>query len=149
MALNLQCLQGHWDQLKVEVKKKWAQLTDDDLHWTDGDVDHLFGRIQERTGESREAVESFFDHLTCEGSSAFAHAVEAVGHAASHATNRIREGYLQVAESARGRYGEARDVVGRKPMHWVAAAFGVGFVAGMFAGYTSMHTHQPPPRRFF
>lgn len=149
MALNVQGLQGQWNQLKGEVKKKWAQLTDDDLRWTNGNIDQLIGRIQERTGEKREAIEKFFDHLTSEGASAFSQAVENVGQAASHATNRIRDGYSQVAETARDQYGNAREIVVRNPMQWVAAAFGIGFLAGMIAGYTSSQAHQPQQRRFF
>jgi len=149
MAINAQSLQGQWNQLKGDVKKKWGQLTDDDLRWSNGNVDQLIGRIQERTGEKREAIEKFFDHLTSEGASAFSSAVETVGQAANQATNRIRDGYSQVAEGARDQYGNAREFVVRNPMQWVAAAFGIGFLAGMIAGYTSSHATQQPPRRFF
>ena len=149
MAINAQGLQGQWNQLKGEVKKKWAQLTDDDLRWSNGNIDQLIGRIQERTGEKREAIEKYFDQLTSEGASAFSSAVETVGQAANQATNRIREGYSQAADSARDQYGHAREVVVRNPMQWVAAAFGIGFLAGMIAGYASSSATQPPPRRFF
>ena len=81
MAVNLQNLQGQWNQLKGDVKKKWAKLTDDDLRWTNGNVDQLIGRIQERTGEKREQIESYLDSLLAEGSSALSNAVETVGHA--------------------------------------------------------------------
>ncbi|MEI6655696.1 MAG: CsbD family protein [Verrucomicrobiota bacterium] len=42
---------------KGKLKQKWARLTDDDLQYVDGKHDELLGRIQKRTGESREAVE--------------------------------------------------------------------------------------------
>jgi len=148
MAINVQGLQGQWNQLKGEVKKKWGQLTDDDLRWSNGNIDQLIGRIQERTGEKREAIEKYFDQLTSEGASAFSSAVETVGQAANQATNRIREGYSQVADSARDQYGQAREIVVRNPMQWVAAAFGIGFLAGMIAGYASTPSHQQS-RRFF
>jgi uncharacterized protein YjbJ (UPF0337 family) len=38
------------------LKQKWAKLTDDDLQY-EGKCDELLGRIQKRTGETREAVE--------------------------------------------------------------------------------------------
>jgi len=148
MAINVQGLQGQWNQLKGEVKKKWGQLTDDDLRWSNGNIDQLIGRIQERTGEKREAIEKYFDQLTSEGASAFSSAVETVGQAANQATNRIREGYSQVADSARDQYGQAREIVVRNPMQWVAAAFGIGFLAGMIAGYASTPSHHQS-RRFF
>jgi len=148
MAINVQGLQGQWNQLKGEVKKKWGQLSDDDLRWTNGNIDQLIGRIQERTGEKREAIEKYFDQLTSQGASAFSSAVETVGQAANQATNRIREGYSQVSETARDQYGNARELVVRNPMQWVAAAFGIGFLAGMIAGYASSSSNQPS-RRYF
>ena len=50
-------LKGDWNILKGKLKQKWATLTDDDLQLIDGKGDELLGRIQKRTGESREAVE--------------------------------------------------------------------------------------------
>lgn len=54
---NLQ-IKGEWNIIKGNLKQKWAQLTDDDLQLLEGKQDELLGRIQKRTGESREAVES-------------------------------------------------------------------------------------------
>jgi len=39
------------------LKQKWAGLTDDDLQLAEGRHDETLGRIQKRTGETREAVE--------------------------------------------------------------------------------------------
>lgn len=50
-------IKGNWNILKGVVKQKWAMLTDDDLRYIDGQQDELVGRIQKRTGESRQAVE--------------------------------------------------------------------------------------------
>lgn len=48
---------GKWNIAKGKLKQKWASLTDDDLEYTEGKQDELVGRIQKRTGESRETVE--------------------------------------------------------------------------------------------
>ena len=48
---------GDWNITKGKLKQKWAKLTDDDLRYVDGKQDELLGRIQKRTGETREAVE--------------------------------------------------------------------------------------------
>ena len=40
------------------MKKKWTNLTDDDPQFAEGKQDELLGRIQKRTGETREAVEN-------------------------------------------------------------------------------------------
>jgi uncharacterized protein YjbJ (UPF0337 family) len=53
-------IKGDWNITKGKLKQKWAQLTDDDLTYTDGKVDELVGRIQKRTGETQEAVEKAF-----------------------------------------------------------------------------------------
>jgi uncharacterized protein YjbJ (UPF0337 family) len=50
-------IKGDWNIAKGKLKQKWAQLTDDDLQYADGKCDELLGRIQKRTGETREAVE--------------------------------------------------------------------------------------------
>ncbi len=48
---------GNWNVAKGKLKQKWAQLTDDDLRYVEGQDDELIGRIQKRTGQTREAVE--------------------------------------------------------------------------------------------
>jgi hypothetical protein len=34
--VNAQVLQGQWNQVRGELKKKWGQLTEDDLRFTNG-----------------------------------------------------------------------------------------------------------------
>ena len=50
-------IKGDWNITKGKLKQKWATLTDDDLQYSEGKSDELFGRIQKRTGETREAIE--------------------------------------------------------------------------------------------
>jgi uncharacterized protein YjbJ (UPF0337 family) len=50
-------IKGDWNVTKGKIKQKWGQLTDDDLQYAEGKSEELLGRIQKRTGESREAVE--------------------------------------------------------------------------------------------
>jgi uncharacterized protein YjbJ (UPF0337 family) len=50
-------IKGDWNIVKGKLKQKWAKLTDDDLQFVAGKNDELLGRIQKRTGETREAVE--------------------------------------------------------------------------------------------
>jgi uncharacterized protein YjbJ (UPF0337 family) len=45
--------------LKGKLKQKYAQLTDDDLNYVEGKEDELLGRLQKRTGESRETLERY------------------------------------------------------------------------------------------
>ncbi len=50
-------IKGDWNITKGKLKQKWAKLTDDDLQYAEGKYDEVLGRIQKRTGETREAVE--------------------------------------------------------------------------------------------
>jgi uncharacterized protein YjbJ (UPF0337 family) len=55
--MNQLQIKGDWNIIKGKLTQKWANLTDDDLQYLEGKKDELIGRIQKRTGESREAVE--------------------------------------------------------------------------------------------
>ena len=50
-------IKGDWNIAKGKLKQKWATLTDDDLQYVQGLQEELLGRIQKRTGETRETVE--------------------------------------------------------------------------------------------
>jgi uncharacterized protein YjbJ (UPF0337 family) len=50
-------IKGDWNITKGKLKQKWAKLTDQDLQFTEGKQEELFGRIQKITGETREMVE--------------------------------------------------------------------------------------------
>jgi len=134
MAINAQELQGQWNKLKGQVKERWGQLTDDDLQIQGGNVDQLVGRIQQKTGEGRESIERFLNELTSRGSSAVAQAAEAVGTYAHQAGDRLKEHYGQLADQARDQYDMAQDMVRHNPTQSVAAAFGIGLVAGLIVG---------------
>lgn len=60
-------MRGDWNIAKGKLKQKWAQLTDDDLRYADGKQDELIGRIQKRTGETREAVAQAFKEACSNG----------------------------------------------------------------------------------
>ena len=55
--MNKLQIKGDWNITKGKLKQKWAKLTDDDLRYAEGKQEELVGRIQKRTGETREAVE--------------------------------------------------------------------------------------------
>ncbi len=52
---------GKWNELKGKVKQHWGDLTDDDLLYVEGKEDELYGRIQDRTGKTRDEVRTWFD----------------------------------------------------------------------------------------
>lgn len=60
-VVNDDQLKGNWKQFKGELKKKWADLTDDDLLYIEGRTDKLEGKIQERYGDKQEEVKKWVD----------------------------------------------------------------------------------------
>ena len=59
--MNMDILQGKWEQLKGEVRTQWAKLTDDDVSRIGGKKDELIGRLRERYGFAKEDAEREVD----------------------------------------------------------------------------------------
>lgn len=51
-------LKGNWNQIKGELKKKYGELTDDDLAYVEGEDDAMLGRLQEKLGKTRNEIAS-------------------------------------------------------------------------------------------
>ncbi|MEE4215849.1 MAG: CsbD family protein [Bacteroidales bacterium] len=49
-------IKGNWNELKGKIKQKYGQLTDDDLQFAEGKEDELLGRLQKKTGETKEKL---------------------------------------------------------------------------------------------
>jgi uncharacterized protein YjbJ (UPF0337 family) len=54
---------GNWNELKGKVKQKYANLTDDDLLYEEGKEDELLGRLQKKTGKTKQELKSWIDTL--------------------------------------------------------------------------------------
>ena len=54
--MNKDRFKGSWKQFKGELKKKWGQLTDDDLMEAEADYDKFLGVVQKRYGDKKEEV---------------------------------------------------------------------------------------------
>ena len=59
--MNTLHIKGDWNIAKGKLKQKYAKLTENDLRYEEGCEDELVGRIQKRTGDTKEAVEQFID----------------------------------------------------------------------------------------
>lgn len=57
--MNTDQAKGKFKQLSGEIKRKWGQITDDDLRQAQGSMEKLIGKIQERSGDRREAIEAW------------------------------------------------------------------------------------------
>ncbi|MES2661475.1 MAG: CsbD family protein [Verrucomicrobiota bacterium] len=49
-------MKGTWNETKGKLKQKYADLTDDDLLFEEGKEDELLGRLQKKTGQTKEAI---------------------------------------------------------------------------------------------
>jgi uncharacterized protein YjbJ (UPF0337 family) len=132
--VNAQVLQGQWNQIRGELKKKWGQLTEDDLRFTNGNIDQLVGRIQNKTGEAREAIEKFLSEATSEGASMVSQAAEQAGQYARFAGDQVREGYNRISDQFGRGYDVSQEMIRENPGRSIATAFGVGVLLGVVVG---------------
>lgn len=54
---------GKIDEFNARVKRKWGELTDDEIKEAEGNMDLLKAKIRQRYGESEEAVSRQLDEL--------------------------------------------------------------------------------------
>ena len=60
--MNKLQFKGSWNEIKGKLKQKYAQLTDDDLTYTEGKDDELIGKLQKKLGKSAEEVRQMLEH---------------------------------------------------------------------------------------
>lgn len=56
-------MKGNWNQMKGKLKQQYGDLTDDDLTYQEGKEDELLGRIQKKTGKTKDEVKKFIDEI--------------------------------------------------------------------------------------
>jgi len=56
-------LKGHWNEIKGKVKQSYADITDDDLLYEEGKEDELLGRLQKKTGKTRDEIVNWLNDL--------------------------------------------------------------------------------------
>ncbi len=56
-------MRGNWNIVKGKLKQQYGDLTDDDLQYAEGKEDEVIGRIQKKTGKSKEEVKKFIDNI--------------------------------------------------------------------------------------
>ncbi len=59
--MNEDQFKGKWNQVKGKMKQTYADLTDDDLKYAEGKSDELLGRLQEKTGKTKEQLKDQID----------------------------------------------------------------------------------------
>lgn len=51
-------VKGNWNEVKGKMKQKYANLTDDDLTYTEGKSDEMLGKLQKKTGKSKQELKN-------------------------------------------------------------------------------------------
>jgi uncharacterized protein YjbJ (UPF0337 family) len=54
-------VKGSWNELKGKLKQAYGDLTDDDLTYEEGKDDELLGRLQKKTGKTKDDLRSWFN----------------------------------------------------------------------------------------
>lgn len=49
-------IKGRWNEIKGKLKQKYGNLTDDDLKFTEGKEEELIGRLQQKTGKTKDQL---------------------------------------------------------------------------------------------
>ena len=56
-------LEGKWNQVKGKFKQKYGEVSDDDVTFSEGKFDEMLGRLQEKTGKSKEELKKEIERL--------------------------------------------------------------------------------------
>ena len=56
-------MKGEWNQIKGKLQQEYAQLTDDDLTYTEGKGDELVGRLQDKLGKGKSEITKMLNDM--------------------------------------------------------------------------------------
>ncbi len=54
--MNLTELKGNWNEQKGKLKQAFAELTDNDLMFEEGQKDEMLGNLQQKLGKTKEEL---------------------------------------------------------------------------------------------
>jgi uncharacterized protein YjbJ (UPF0337 family) len=61
-------VKGTWNTVKGKLKQAYGNLTDDDLRYEEGKDDELLGRLQKKTGKTKDELKKWFNTNTVSSS---------------------------------------------------------------------------------
>ncbi|OKS87752.1 CsbD family protein [Mucilaginibacter polytrichastri] len=56
-------IKGTWNELKGKIKQAYGDLTEDDLTHEEGKDDETLGKLQQKTGKTREELVKWINSL--------------------------------------------------------------------------------------
>ncbi len=134
MSVSTEELNGKWTEIKGRLRERWGKLSGDELDTARGNVEQLIGTIQQKTGETREAVEGYLAEITSPNASAVAQASEAVREYAEVAKESMQDAMRYATETAKSGYAKAENTIKKRPMESLAVCFGAGLITGVVVG---------------
>jgi uncharacterized protein YjbJ (UPF0337 family) len=60
-------IKGNWNETSGKLKQKYANLTDDDLLFKEGQEDELLGRLQKKLGKTKKEMRNLVGDLQHNG----------------------------------------------------------------------------------
>ena len=146
-------IEHEWDAIKGQLKKRFAQLTDDDLAFAKGKGEELFSRLREKLGLTVHDFEALLDELRATAAGTLEHMKAKAGEFADAArakagevTGALKEKATAIGEdakvkataaydtarkSARNLLEDGTEYVRHNPRQSLLAAICAGFVAGL------------------
>jgi uncharacterized protein YjbJ (UPF0337 family) len=61
--MNTFSIKGNWNEIAGKLKQQFANLTDDDLLFTEGKEEELLGRLQKKIGKTKEDLRALIAKL--------------------------------------------------------------------------------------
>ena len=61
--MNTTELKGNWNETKGKLKQKFADLTDNDLMYTEGKKEEMLGKLQIKLGKTKEELHKIIEAL--------------------------------------------------------------------------------------
>lgn len=63
MSATTDKIKGNWNEIKGKLKQQYADLTDNDLLYAEGKEDELYGRLQQKLGQTKQQVHDLIERL--------------------------------------------------------------------------------------
>ena len=61
--MNKLNIKGNWNEVAGKLKQQFANLTDDDLLFTEGKEEELLGRLQQKLGKTKGEIREWLAKL--------------------------------------------------------------------------------------
>jgi uncharacterized protein YjbJ (UPF0337 family) len=56
-------IKGSWNEIKGKIKQAYGDLTDDDLTYEKGKEDEMLGKLQQKSGKTRDELVKWLKSL--------------------------------------------------------------------------------------